>query len=93
MLFAYADDNVMTHAPICVHQEVEGVEPNYYLKAIHDLRVRSRRIQFLVEWQDFPDPENFTWEPRNHLPNDKDAITAFKEKWIQEGKKWPKTRF
>lgn len=64
-------------------------EPNYFVKKIHGVRFRYRRLEFNIEWENFPSPEHFTWEPIKNLPNDMDKIVAFKESWIACGKDWP----
>lgn len=67
----------------------EPVQPDYYMEKIHDVRFAHRRLEFYIEWKDFPAESDFTWEPQANLPNDKDAIKAFKEKWLADGKVWP----
>lgn len=49
--------------------------------------MRGRQLQFLVEWVDFPEEEDFTWEPKKHLPNNGDMIEAFKEQWLAQKKR------
>lgn len=41
----------------------------YIVETIHDVRYVSRRLEYLVEWEDFPEQEHFTWEPTKHLPS------------------------
>ncbi|KAL3926571.1 MAG: hypothetical protein SGPRY_003237, partial [Prymnesium sp.] len=51
------------------------------------VRMRGRQLQFLVEWVDFPEEEDFTWDPKKHLPNNGDMIEAFKEQWLAQKKR------
>jgi hypothetical protein len=48
--------------------EVEDEEQEWVVEKILDSNVRSRELQYLVKWKDFPDEEN-TWEPLEHLGN------------------------
>jgi hypothetical protein len=39
---------------------------------------RSKGVEYLVEWEDYPDPRDFTWEPAQRLEEDVPAfVTAF----------------
>ncbi|KAL1514963.1 hypothetical protein AB1Y20_004039 [Prymnesium parvum] len=69
----------------------EPDEPEFFLKTVHDVRLSGRRLEYLVEWEDWPNVEDFTWEPTAHLPGHKDLLHEFKSKWISEGKPWPRT--
>lgn len=64
---------------------------DYFVHAIHDVRSNSRRLEFLIEWKDFPEEDSFTWEPTKNLPNDKEMIKEFKAAWLEKGKSWPTT--
>jgi len=73
-------------------EEVQETEPDYFVEKLHDVRVRRNKYEYLVEWQGFPEEAHFTWEPSNHLPNDKETMAKFKEQCIADGKRWPKLR-
>lgn len=64
-------------------------DPSYFVEKIHDVRHAHRRLEFLIEWEDFPNREDFTWEPMANLPNDKDKIADFKAAYLESGKVWP----
>jgi hypothetical protein len=46
--------------------EVDG-EPEHLIERILDVRVRRRRMQYLVKWQGYEDPDSNTWEPEYHV--------------------------
>lgn len=66
---------------------------DYVVKAIHSVRARRSTLEFLVEWEDYPSEEHFTWEPTRNLPGHKDKLQQFKEHWVNElNKSWPRLR-
>lgn len=70
----------------------EPHEEEYFVKEIKDVRVRGSQLQFLIEWEDYPEEQHYTWEPVRNLPNDKDKIANFKDEWIASGKCWPQVK-
>mmetsp|Transcript_14349 Transcript_14349/g.35840 ORF Transcript_14349/g.35840 Transcript_14349/m.35840 type:complete len:148 (+) Transcript_14349:55-498(+) len=69
--------------------------PDYFVKKVHGVRkpdtTNKRPLQFLIEWEGFPDPDAFTWEPVRNLPHNLHLLREFKESWIAAGKRWPAT--
>ena len=53
--------------------EVETEE--FVVDAIMDSQVIEGVVRYLVRWEDFPDPKDWTWEPYRHL----EGIDAFHE--------------
>jgi len=46
-------------------------------------------LLFQVEWEEFPDPISFTWEPRENLSGYAALVDAFVDAWKADGKPWP----
>lgn len=66
------------------------VSQDYFVKQLHNVRKpKNKPLEFLIEWENFPDCESFTWEPVKNLPNNHSMIWAFKEQWVADGKRWP----
>ncbi|KAL3905734.1 MAG: hypothetical protein SGPRY_010814 [Prymnesium sp.] len=65
------------------------IQEEFYVKRIYSVRnLKDMPLQFLVEWQDCPDKDTFTWEPVRNLPHDLGKIWVFRDKWIEQGNKW-----
>mmetsp|Transcript_51022 Transcript_51022/g.141200 ORF Transcript_51022/g.141200 Transcript_51022/m.141200 type:complete len:123 (+) Transcript_51022:235-603(+) len=60
--------------------EDEGEQHN--TKCIHEEKGRGKPLQYLVEWEEYPDCADYTWEPVAFLTNN----TALHE-WRQSEKK------
>ena len=35
---------------------------DYFVKETKNVRVHGNQLQFLIEWKDYPNEENYTWE-------------------------------
>lgn len=70
--------------------EGERQEPDYFVHKIHDVCYQNRRLEYLIEWEDFPEEENYTWEPTaNLVPGYKDELNDFKQAYLANGHVWP----
>ncbi len=45
----------------------EDFYEEYVVEAIHDERVYQKKRQYLIEWEMFPEREDWTWEPASKL--------------------------
>jgi hypothetical protein len=69
----------------------------YVPKAIHGAKMgrpanKRKAVElFQVEWEDFPDPISFTWEPRENLSGYVALVDAFVDAWRADGNPWPPT--
>lgn len=45
-------------------------------RIVRQRTVRGRYIQYQVEWEDYPDPADFTWEPAQQLREDVPEMVA-----------------
>jgi hypothetical protein len=67
----------------------------YVPKVIHAAKMgrpvnKRKAVElFQVEWEDFPDPISFTWEPRENLSGYAALVDAFVDAWKAAGKAWP----
>lgn len=62
-------------------------DPDYFVHKIHNVRYKNRRLEYYIEWEDFPRVEDYTWEPTANLPAH--MVRDFKAAWLAEGKVWP----
>jgi hypothetical protein len=46
--------------------EVDG-DDEFLVEQILDARVRHRRLQFLVKWRGYDNPDSNTWEPEENV--------------------------
>ena len=62
--------------------EVKGQE-EWVVREILDSRRhgRSRKLQYLVAWEGFPDPSDNSWEPKENVVNAPELIRAFHSKY------------
>jgi hypothetical protein len=68
---------------VCMDQKPEerGTNEEKYnvYRIVKRREQRSKGVEYLVEWEDYPDPRDFTWEPAQKLEEDVPAfVTAFK---------------
>ena len=40
---------------------------------------KKGKVEYLVKWKNFDDPEDYTWEPSNNLDAVKDLIVKFEK--------------
>jgi hypothetical protein len=57
--------------------EIDG-EEEYTVERILDARVHRRRLQFLVKWRGWDNPDSNTWEPEEHVL-DAEALDFFEQ--------------
>lgn len=70
---------------------MEHTEPDYFVENMHNVRIRRKELEYLVEWQGLLyHEEHHTWEPANHLPNDQEIIAHLKERGLKQGIGGPK---
>ncbi len=73
---------VSSHEPLPgqIHEppppvEVDGQE-EYIVECLLDARIRRRRLQFLMKWRGWDNPDSCTWEPEEHVA-DTEALDKF----------------
>ena len=49
------------------HSHEISFEEQYFVKSIRGRRDDGHQILYLVEWEYYPCPEDFTWEPFDHF--------------------------
>lgn len=50
-------------------------------------RVTSKGEEYLIKWKNFPSPQDFTWEPLEHLQEVQELIETFNEALENKTKK------
>ena len=70
-------------------------EEEYEPLRVHDVKMgkvlgrRGSCILFQVEWKDFPDESDFTWEPYEHFGQHAKLADDFEAEWKAANKAWP----
>ena len=55
-----------------------GGKDAWYVERIINKRIRAKKVQFLVKWENYPEWES-TWEPIENVKHAKDAIYAYEQ--------------
>ena len=59
-------------------------EEDFIVENILDKRVVEKgKVEYLIKWKHYNNPEDNTWEPINNLDGYKDLIKLFEESSIQ----------
>ncbi len=64
------DGEVFNKEPVEIKKEEnadEDVYEEYVVETIHGERLEGSMRQYLVEWENFPEGDDWTWEPENML--------------------------
>lgn len=63
--------------------ETETEAERFQVQRIIGRRVlRGRHVQYHIEWEDYPDPADYTWEPAHVLHEDvPEMVAAFERAW------------
>ncbi len=61
----------------CGMYVIETFEHEFEVKGILDVRGRPGWRFFQVEWEKWPDPKDYTWEPEGHLEKVRDMVEEF----------------
>lgn len=73
----------------------DSEEEAYTPKSVHGVKTgmssdggRATTL-YLVEWENFPSPTDFTWEPRANFGQHFRLADAFAAQWKEDNKPWP----
>jgi Chromo (CHRromatin Organisation MOdifier) domain len=67
----------------------------FAVERVHNDRVRRGRREYHVEWEHYPDPREWTWEPANKLFDENgDEYIEVKNYWLrkQADERAPRTK-
>jgi len=76
----YEEDLTRLGTPAPTEAPVEELEEDYEVEKILEKRVvKKGKIEYMVQWKNFEDPADYTWEPTNNLEAVRDLIEKFEK--------------
>jgi len=76
----YEEDLTRLGSPAPTEAPVEEPEEDYEVEKILEKRVvKKGKIEYMVQWKNFEDPADYTWEPTNNLEAVRDLIDKFEK--------------
>jgi hypothetical protein len=55
--------------------DLPQIEHQYFVKKILKKRKRKSKTEYLIEWDGYANPTDYTWEPKENIPHN--VIKAF----------------
>jgi hypothetical protein len=88
-------DSDSTDGAADLSDEMSVDSEEFVPKAVHDMKLgravgkRGTHTLYLIEWDEFPNEIDFTWEPYDNLGAHTKLADVFTDAWKTAGKPWP----